>query len=85
MLMSATYIELTICENFSDSSEWSVPTLVKLQIHQELIFLSLFPQGPSGPQGAIGYPGPRGVKVWLISLSTIWLEMLVSEYLNTFF
>lgn len=25
-------------------------------------------QGPSGPQGPIGYPGPRGVKVkiWLI-------------------
>lgn len=20
-------------------------------------------QGPNGPQGAIGYPGPRGVKV----------------------
>lgn len=22
-------------------------------------------QGPNGPQGAIGYPGPRGIKVSL--------------------
>lgn len=24
-------------------------------------------QGPNGPQGAIGYPGPRGIKVSLHS------------------
>lgn len=24
-------------------------------------------KGPAGPQGPIGYPGPRGVKVRLIS------------------
>lgn len=31
------------------------------------LLVILFLQGPSGPQGTIGYPGPRGVKVSTIA------------------
>lgn len=34
-------------------------------------FVCLLFQGPAGPQGPIGYPGPRGVKVGDLLITTI--------------
>lgn len=33
-----------------------------------IFFISDLLQGPNGPQGAIGYPGPRGIKVSTLNL-----------------
>lgn len=42
-------------------------------------FIYFLFQGPSGPQGPIGYPGPRGVKVDVRIMWTLHLFMLSSR------